>query len=1518
METLKSKLEKINKRKSRPILLSIRNLVYSRFENIIHALNIIKLNFELNLKIIEKKFEGNANFSKIDVLEKYFFNANMIAKSTTFYHDQFKNGKNKNLTKSVYWFIDSDQTNLNDLKNQKNILKDLYALYYTLPIIRALNEVDNNQDKIFYDELFYANEETELFASNNLLTNSRLRTMKDKNDYNFNKNDYEHQNIFKELQNEENCLNKKGINPKTFYFPCRDWFKTIKKEFTKEYNKKNITDKVTISNPYKSLGSEGYRNSVCIEFLKNYSDKKFQNLNPNLSIICFDIDFSAIKEILDEFNQQLNGYFFIMKIDSAIPIYHPYFTNDLIFSDLQSLEFNLNEKYYFNEIDYFNSKILKNFTKEIEFEQYDKTINDKDNDNFLTGVFYKNNEEIKYQIMPIFFNCDAKQNKLTHQFSIVYVYKDNIGENAISIYNLLNSPLKLLEIFLYIFLLFISFKVCWNFLREIGFNITRPIKNLKIQMREINADSNNNTNYNTHINEAKELDDNTNIANSEAFNNKNIGEKQKNKNGKNHPKEKNIQNKFNENSISDKKQIQKQKIIGKNNNGYFDLNQEDFSDDSVSQELEEDDMGMVSEEMSKIFDTIMNLKNVMSFTSKKNNKHDSIALIKYINSINTFKKINNPDAEKISESNLGAMLITFRKFNYAILHLNKSIIDDEKMKINQSNNKENLPEIYKKVLQKLKRMFEMKKPNENDKNKPNENDKKKPINLNKFKGFVKKFKRSTTINYTNKNKFDKDNKENEDSRNNNNNQILNFNKNPYKNENEENNNTDQINIIKSKNLFEEEIKYEDENESKKANKNEKENENNTNQHNNIEILIQRENKMNLNKRKLTLDLNSNSNHLNEYNDSLFNSNISKGKLMRADSFKVKKRNSKGNFQNNNNDNNDNVNIIKNIYKENDNNNDNNDKILHENILKYKENITEKNLISCMTEENKVKSIKKKKEKKGNFNVNSRYPKLMYSFKTYFKSIRFLSKNKNFEAEKFNNDISITFKDIDLKLYEFYLLQYIEESIDNGNYKRIGESILEYIEFIIVYKIKNLESRENNNKSYNCKNDNYNPYSKNEEESENFLFNSEEKINLNPINQNYDNILSEIKSFFGFFNAIKTKFSSKMKIEYMKNYMDIMTEKRINDLDLIENPIFILIMKSYYLQGKLAKICGHYDKALEYFYKSRECLAICDAHLIKKSNKNIIKIYEILINKLNEEQEKSKNNSNIDLKSNKKRKNSNININSPNNDNQRFSKDNWSNFIQQKLDYLRNIEELKTNIKNINEEMNNFNDKYKDILVLIDINNINIIDNKKYENLIKLVNGLFDNYVCIGDRFGLCYFNNVITTVLPLEKKQISNSIFVKNNFNNAVKCLNNLINEEINNNYNENLNLNLKSNVCKNIMSAFDYLNNKWSNINEKFILIFAFNYDKNIESDYKKQFEKYEIFKKSINLIFVGIDFEESSRLDALDLISYFSDKSAFINYNDIGILNNIFKKKVLKSDELYFPIEVYKSQNSHYFDKY
>ena len=173
----------------------------------------------------------------------------------------------------------------------------------------------------------------------------------------------------------------------------------------------------------------------------------------------------------------------------------------------------------------------------------------------------------------------------------------------------------------------------------------------------------------------------------------------------------------------------------------------------------------------------------------------------------------------------------------------------------------------------------------------------------------------------------------------------------------------------------------------------------------------------------------------------------------------------------------------------------------------------------------------------------------------------------------------------------------------------------------------------------------------------------------------------------------------------------------------------------------------------------------------------------------------------------------------------------------------------------------------------------------------------------------------MTTIIPFEKKQVSNNFFVKNNFNNAVKSLNNLVNNEsvIENSFGNS------ENLLKCIRSAFDYLNNKWNDSNEKFILIFAFNFDKNMENDIKKKFEKEEIFKKCINLILIGIEFEEANRTNAKNFVAnYFAEKSLYIDYNDIGILNNIFKKKVLKSDELYFPIEVFKSEKSTNFDKH
>ncbi len=637
-----------------------------------------------------------------------------------------------------------------------------------------------------------------------------------------------------------------------------------------------------------------------------------------------------------------------------------------------------------------------------------------------------------------------------------------------------------------------------------------------------------------------------------------------------------------------------------------------------------------------------------------------------------------------------------------------------------------------------------------------------------------------------------------------------------------------------------------------------------------------------------------------------------------------------------------------------------------------------------------------------FNLKSRYPKLIYSFKTYYKGIRKLLKNKNFNKAKFCEDILVLSEHINIDFFEKVILLYLNESNVQKNSIRQMEAVLEYIEFLIVYKLKIvliLEKKEKNdldpilhenflinpNVDLNKdKNDIGNLTLINVNINTNLLHDQNGKfINFNKhqgkyfINDECDKVKSlikeymkKIKLFLNYFKILKNKFVMDSSPDYFKNFMDIIIEKRKEDLDITEIPYTVLIMKCNYLKGKLAKLCGHYNKALEYFYKSREYLTICDAWIIKKSNKNIKKIYKIIYNKINEnlmEMDDSNNEAHMNYivnrffgrethisneNNNKKFNNHNLLIKSSinyldnNNGNNNtfdynYKKDEKSNkpnkHFYKKLEdnkdegqvntlhhnnintsSLLKIEKLKkqlienkADIENkinlINDHISSFDDHNKDLIILIDVSGIKDTDIKKYENLVKLSSGFYENYICLGDRFGMFICHQTITPLIPFEKKEINNYLFTKNNINIACKNLYNFV--YINNNDNQQY---TGMHICKCILLTYEYLNKKWNHQNEKFIILFSFNFSIDSEHLRSKIFNE-ELIKKYINLIIIGIDFDKGTIIKAREFLKMFGEKSHFIGNDDIGILKGVFRKTVLNEEKFFFPHEIYKARETN-----
>ena len=87
-------------------------------------------------------------------------------------------------------------------------------------------------------------------------------------------------------------------------------------------NAEKINYSFSISDIYK-FASGNYGISICIQFNDFLTDGKI--------IICQDLNFNVLNEILNSLNSKLEGYFFVTKINSKIPIYYPYIFDYIYF-----------------------------------------------------------------------------------------------------------------------------------------------------------------------------------------------------------------------------------------------------------------------------------------------------------------------------------------------------------------------------------------------------------------------------------------------------------------------------------------------------------------------------------------------------------------------------------------------------------------------------------------------------------------------------------------------------------------------------------------------------------------------------------------------------------------------------------------------------------------------------------------------------------------------------------------------------------------------------------------------------------------------------------------------------------------------------------------------------------------------------------------------------------------------------------------------------------------------------------
>jgi tetratricopeptide (TPR) repeat protein len=104
------------------------------------------------------------------------------------------------------------------------------------------------------------------------------------------------------------------------------------------------------------------------------------------------------------------------------------------------------------------------------------------------------------------------------------------------------------------------------------------------------------------------------------------------------------------------------------------LNEENDNDNEVDEET----LDVRSAEIDNLFNILLKLKNVLSFTSNTKVIQDKSALLNYINAKYTFNEVSNFKGKNLCDSNVGNLAMKCKKYDKAIFHLLEAIKENKK------------------------------------------------------------------------------------------------------------------------------------------------------------------------------------------------------------------------------------------------------------------------------------------------------------------------------------------------------------------------------------------------------------------------------------------------------------------------------------------------------------------------------------------------------------------------------------------------------------------------------------------------------------------------------------------------------------------------------------------------------------------------------------------------------------------------------------------------------------------------
>ena len=612
--------------------------------------------------------------------------------------------------------------------------------------------------------------------------------------------------------------------------------------------------------------------------------------------------------------------------------------------------------------------------------------------------------------------------------------------------------------------------------------------------------------------------------------------------------------------------------------------------------------------------------------------------------------------------------------------------------------------------------------------------------------------------------------------------------------------------------------------------------------------------------------------------------------------------------------------------------DENDTLLHKIELNYVKDKKEKDVNRLVKKQQKGKKVNFP-QKIIEILINSRYNKLI---NIYFKFFGFIQKNSS-NYEKLSDCFMHT-KFHTINYYHKVLIQYIYLCFLSNDLVKIGESILDYIEFLIKFKLK--ISEENS-----------------------FIMN----INNADIPEIKEKQLIKRKYFdkiinwFNLFDSYAKQINENSALGNYKNVIDAYTHNLQSNHTQFNSGnesasalLFQINLQRYdFLRGKFALVCQDYNDALGFMINAAKKKRIVIDGLIKKrALKHIFKIAGKLRKAII-----SKNYSKLDFNDIFEKDNfKNKNINDDNPINNVYL--NINDEPEPEIKSIKLIEKMSNIIEKINNDINETNEnQLKDIISLIDCN---YCDKLVVESYIDVTKTILKNYLSNNDRIGVFFLVNEYRIICPIMSKEeidMSNfnkdlDIYCEKVFRKEKIEYSSMVNEEIQERINSgesfdsnpeskhnsfsdsSSNFNNKGefinkgkikieDAIQSINYCLSYLKMKEISTNEKFFIYFSSNikdfmtfltemknksYLNNLSYESNQKNEVYIQKEKNINFLLVGKFKPENEKEYKSSLLDFFGAKSDIIPFDNMKKIRSILSSNNIIKDDIIFPNEVYK----------